>query len=213
MTEPDELASGDEQSPARAARSSARVGRRRLDRRTLAISVLVALIGALIAALVTASLLDDDTNDKGADRLALADQVDTDELLGVGLLTVDGQATELSALLGDKPLVVNLWAQNCVPCVDEMPLLEQARAANPDLDFLGVDTQDPNLDRAKRLVTQTGITYPWVRDPDGNFFFAARAAGLPTTFLITPDGEIVASRTKAFSSLSELQGWIDRSRP
>ena len=53
----------------------------------------------------------------------------------------------------------------------------------------------------------------FVRDPDGNFFFAARAAGLPTTFLITPDGEIVASRTKAFSSLSELQGWIDRSRP
>lgn len=221
MTDRDVVQSGDEPKPqasdptppARAAKG-ARAGGRSLNGRTLAICVVVALIGALAAALITAIVLDDDgkpTDD--ANTMALAEKVDTDKLLGVGLLTIDGKATTLAAHLGDKPMVVNLWAQNCVPCIDEMPLIEQARVDNPDVDFLGIDTQDPNLERAKRLAQQTGIKYPWVRDPKGDFIYEARAALLPTTLLITPDGEIRAGRSKVFKTQSELQTWIDRYRP
>jgi thiol-disulfide isomerase/thioredoxin len=184
----------------------------RLTGRTLAICVCVALVGALAAALVTALVLDDEPSRSASKGdLELAERVDTGELLATGLLTVDGEPTTLAAHLTDRPVVVNLWAQSCVPCVDEMPLLEQAHRDNPDIAFLGVDTQDPRLEQAKRLAEQTGITYPWIRDPDGEFFYAARAAGLPTTLLITPDGEIRA-RHGVFKTAGQLQRWIDEAR-
>ena len=89
-----------------------------------------------------------------------------------------------------------------------MPLLEAAAKANPDVDVIGIDTQD-QLDRALVLAQRTGITYPWVQDPDGDFFYAARAAGMPTTLAVSPDGEVLAAKTGTFTSEAELQRWID----
>ena len=59
------------------------------------------------------------------------------------------------------------------------------------------------------MAVRTGITYPWVQDPSGDFFAEAKAAGLPTTFIIDPSGEIKASKSGAFGSLAELQQWLD----
>lgn len=186
-----------------------------LDRRTLGICVCIALVGAIVAALVASALIGDD--DDGSDRaesdpsIQIVETVDVASLLEVELLTVDDEPTTLAtyrSLAGDQPMVINLWAQNCVPCVDEMPLLEAAHQANPDLTFLGVDTLDQPA-KAKVMAEQTGITYPWVQDRNGDFFYEAKAAGMPTTFILMPSGEVVASKTGAFDSQAELQGWLD----
>ena len=186
-----------------------------LPRRTLAICVCVATIGSLIAALVASAVLDDGTASDTADQVAELEPiggVDVDRMLSVALTTVDGQPTTLAAHLDTRPMVLNIWAQSCVPCVEEMPLLEAAHQANPDVAFLGVDTQD-RLDRALVLAAQTKITYPWVQDPDGNFFYEAGATGMPTTLLLDRRGRILATRTGAFSDQADLQGWIDEHRP
>lgn len=202
--------------PAPAVRSdrAGRPGLRGLSRRTLAICVCLATIGALLAALVASSLLDDST-DAGSDQVAELEPVgavDVDRMLSVALTTVDGEPTTLAAHLDTRPMVLNIWAQSCVPCVEEMPLLEAAHQANPDVAFFGVDTQD-RLDRALVLAAQTGITYPWVQDPTGNFFYEAGATGMPTTLLLDRRGRILATRTGAFSDQADLQGWIDEHRP
>lgn len=188
-------------------------GRRRPPRslaRLVAICTCIAVVGALLAALATSLLLDDDggTTDPAAADLTLDDAVDTTELLGVELLDLDGTPTSLGALLTDQPMVINLWAQSCAPCVKEMPLLEAASKANPEVAFLGIDTQD-QLDKALLMAERTAITYPWVQDPDGDFFYAARAAGMPTTLAVNPQGEVLAAKTGSFSSQAELQRWID----
>lgn len=185
--------------------------RRALDRRTVAICVCVALVAALVAGLAASLLIDDDAGGSaGSDgSIQLTDQIDAEELFATGLVTIEGEATTLEAFRTDEPIVVNIWAQNCVPCIDEMPLLEQAHLANPDLTFVGVDTQD-QLEKALVMAEQTGITYPWVQDPTGDFFFAAKGAGMPTTFIVMPSGEVVASKTGAFDSQADLQGWLDR---
>ena len=189
-------------------------GRRRRPRslaRLVAICTCIAVVGALLAALATSLVLDDDagtTTDPAAADLALDDAVDTTELLGVELLDLDGTPTSLGEILTDQPMVVNLWAQSCAPCVKEMPLLEAASKANPEVAFLGVDTQD-QLDKALQMAERTAITYPWVQDPDGDFFYAARAAGMPTTLAVSPQGEVLAAKTGSFSSQAELQRWID----
>lgn len=201
----------DEQTPQDADPAPRRPKRRRaLDARTVAISVAVALVAALIAGLVASAVIGDgdDSADGPPATIQLTDRIDSDELLATQLLTVDGTPTTLGDRLADQPVVVNLWAQNCAPCIKEMPLLEQAHQDNPDIAFLGVDTQDRLAD-AKVMADRTGITYPWVQDPKGDFFFAAQSAGMPTTFIITGAGEIVASKTGSFDSQRELQGWLD----
>lgn len=183
-----------------------------LSTRTIAICVCIALVAAIGSALVASWVSggsDSSAAAGGSDpTIQLTDRVDSTELLSTELLTVDGASTSLGDRMADRPVVVNLWAQNCAPCVREMPLLEAAHLANPDIDFLGVDTQD-RLASAKVMAQQTGITYPWVQDPKGDFFFAAQGAGMPTTFIIMPSGEIVASKTGAFESGAELQQWLD----
>lgn len=192
--------------------SPARRGIRTLPRRTIAICVCAAVIAALCAALATSLLLGDTGSSDPEATLEPVGAVDVDRMLSVALETVDGKPTTLAAHLDDRPMVLNIWAQSCVPCVEEMPLLEQAHQDNPDVAFLGVDTQD-RLDKAKDLVAQTGITYPWVQDPSGNFFYEASATGMPTTLLLDRRGRILANRTGAFDDLTELQAWIDRYRP
>ncbi len=189
-------------------------GIRSLSRRTLAICVCVATIGALVAALVASALLDDTADERTEQSAELepVGAVDLDRMLSVALTTVDGTPTTLAAQLDTRPMVLNIWAQSCVPCVEEMPLLEAAHQANPDVAFLGVDTQD-RLDRALELAAQTGITYPWVQDPSGNFFYEAGATGMPTTLLLDRRGRILATRTGAFADQADLQGWIDEHRP
>lgn len=183
-----------------------------LSTRTIAICVCIALVAALGTALVASWISGGDDGSAAAGgsdpTIQLTDRVDSNELLSTELLTVDGAPTSLGDRMTERPVVVNIWRENCPPCIREMPLLEAAHLANPDVEFLGVDSQD-RLASAKVMAQRTGITYPWVQDPKGDFFFAAQGAGMPTTFIIMASGEIVASKTGAFESGAELQQWLD----
>ncbi len=184
--------------------------RRRLDRRTVALCVCVALVAAIAAGLL-ASMVVDDGDDGGGPSdgaLQLVDQVDAREVFTTEVFTPDGEATTLEAYRTAQPMVLNLWQQSCVPCIDEMPLLEQAHQDNPDIDFVGAHILDP-VAKAKVMAAETGITYPWVDDPAGEVFYATKAAGMPTTVAVLPTGEVVATKTGAFSSAAELQRWLD----
>lgn len=199
-------AEGEEAAPETDARPARR---RRLDRRTIAICVCVALVAALAAGLATSVLTGDDGSPAPDQGLDLSNPVDTDTLLDVDLLTVEGAKTSLRDHLADRPVVVNIWAQSCPPCVTEMPLLEQLHQDRPDIDVLGVDTQD-RLDLALPLAAKTGITYPWFQDPSGDFFYAAEAAGMPTTLLVNPAGAVMAVKTGEFKDAADLDDWIER---
>jgi thiol-disulfide isomerase/thioredoxin len=181
--------------------------------------VCIATIGALVAGLVASVLLSEEDDGAVAQQgeLEPIDAADPEAMLAVGLTTVDGKPDTLAAHLDGRPMVLNLWAWSCVPCIDEMPLLEAAHQENAGLAFFGVHVNDPGssdqLAKAQRLAEQTGITFPWAQDADRNFFFEANAAGMPTTLLLDGRGRILATKTGAFADRSELQGWIDRHQP
>ncbi|CAN5806665.1 hypothetical protein BH23ACT2_BH23ACT2_11140 [soil metagenome] len=194
---------------------SRRRGRRGLGLRTVAICVCVALVGAIAAGLVATLLLTDDDPAAAQDpvgTLVRAGEVDTDELLGVELVTAGDDATTLEAYVGEEPVVVNLWAQSCPPCIKEMPWLEQTSQANPDVTFLGVNVLD-RPDRAAAMADQTGITYEWVRDPAGDFANAAKSTGLPDTLLLDTDGTVLASKLGPFADQADIQQWLDDHLP
>ena len=212
MADPSEPQAGGATATAEPAEPSgpdaARGGRRVLDRRTIAIAVVLGVVAALVTVLVGSALASSD--DGGSDgAMQLQEPIDASALLKTGLKTVDGGTTDLARFQEDQPMLVNLWQSTCAPCVDEMPLLDAAQADNPDITFVGVATQDKAA-KAEALADQTGITYPWALDPDGDLFFAAQGQGMPTTLLLSASGEVIDAKTGSFDNASELQAFLDQ---
>lgn len=113
-----------------------------------------------------------------------------------------GQGT-LADLAG-TPIVVNLWASNCTPCVTEMPDLEKAhQQLGAKVAFIGLDVQDQD-DAARELAKRTGVTYPLGFDRN-NLAVKFGAIGLPTTILIDRNGTIVYMHLRAITQDELLQ--------
>jgi cytochrome c biogenesis protein CcmG, thiol:disulfide interchange protein DsbE len=98
---------------------------------------------------------------------------------------LDGSGTLTDEDLRGQPVVVNFWASWCIPCREEMPLLEKTWRAYKDdgVVFLGVNIKDAESD-AKRFVEEFNITYPTVRDLDQSLTRKFGVRGLPETFFV-----------------------------
>lgn len=57
------------------------------------------------------------------------------ELPSTGFVSLDGSTVRMAQFKG-KPTVINLWATWCPPCVREMPVLIQAQARLPGVNFV-----------------------------------------------------------------------------
>jgi thiol-disulfide isomerase/thioredoxin len=109
----------------------------------------------------------------------------------------DGTSVKLSDLRG-KPIVLNLWASNCAPCVQEMPAIERVHQQLKDrVTVIGIDTADPSRSDAKKLATKTGVTYDIAIDQDSQLAQALDFVVLPTTVLVDPNGHVVTSHAGA----------------
>ena len=108
--------------------------------------------------------------------------------------------------LGDRPVLVNLWASWCAPCREEMPLLQAAHERYGDrIGFLGVNTEDPRS-AAASLLTDLGVTYASVVDQDRRLLDELAAPGLPVTLAVAGDGRVLARQVGQMSAerLEEL---------
>ncbi len=106
------------------------------------------------------------------------------------LAALDGRTIRLSDYRG-RSVLVNFWATWCVPCREEMPLLERSmREFGPGLAVLGVNMRE-TPDEVRRFAAQYGITFPLLLNPDDATLLAYLVRGLPVTFVIGPDGALL----------------------
>jgi cytochrome c biogenesis protein CcmG, thiol:disulfide interchange protein DsbE len=101
-----------------------------------------------------------------------------------------------SAALADyrgQVVVLNFWASWCKPCKDESPLLERwhRRMAERDGTVLGVDMLDVTGD-AEEFIAEYKLTYPMLKDRDGEGLEAFGVVQYPETFVIDRQGRIAA---------------------
>ena len=91
-----------------------------------------------------------------------------------------------------RPILLNLWATWCPPCVAEMPSLA-ALAANPKMKGVAIlcVSVDGSIEAPRRYVQGKGWTMTMLHATDvpGPFL----TDGIPATFLLDPSGRVVAS--------------------
>jgi len=121
------------------------------------------------------------------------------ELTDVTFVDLDGNKSKLSDYRG-KWVVVNLWATWCPPCLKEIPDLVMFHEdhSKKDAIVIGVNYEDIDPQKAKNFAESQMVNFPIVRfegKPDGRNTPFGPLKGLPTTYMVTPEGKIVAART------------------
>lgn len=115
---------------------------------------------------------------------------------GFELPLLDGSKFVRAADFSGRPLLVNFWASECPPCVNEMPLLAAQAARHPAAQFIGVAVD--GRARALRFLWGRPSVYPQLEAPRQPEVLLRRfgnlQAALPFTVVLDPAQRICASR-------------------
>lgn len=111
--------------------------------------------------------------------------------------TEQGDPATLSEIADGKPLVINFWATWCPYCVQELPDFQEIHRAYGDrVSFAFIDvadgTRETAEDAAAWLADNGFDDLPVYYDTDLEATTMYGARSLPTTVLVSADGEILA---------------------
>jgi thiol-disulfide isomerase/thioredoxin len=104
--------------------------------------------------------------------------------------TLDGKPYELAVQRGHW-VIVNFWATWCVPCIKEMPDISRFVSAHPNVRAIGLAYEDSDKADIQAFLARHPVSYPIAQvtlDSAPKDFDEPR--GLPTTYLIAPDGHV-----------------------
>jgi thiol-disulfide isomerase/thioredoxin len=106
---------------------------------------------------------------------------------------IDGGKTSLDRYLG-KWVVVNYWATWCPPCIVEMPELQSFHDDHADDNavVIGINVELIGKQQLRDFLETYFITYPVYMAGPTQTSALGSIPGLPTTFLVSPGGEVVA---------------------
>jgi cytochrome c biogenesis protein CcmG/thiol:disulfide interchange protein DsbE len=123
-----------------------------------------------------------------------ADTTITSKMIGknlVGVRAAPALANRPGVWVGDpvaNPRVINFFASWCVPCISEMPLLQELKRQGVGVD--GIAVRDKPEDIAAFL-KENGDPYGGIgADPNSNVQMQFGSSGVPETFIVDPYGVV-----------------------
>ncbi len=128
------------------------------------------------------------------------------------VLNVDGKGYPMKSLRG-KPMLINVWAPWCAPCVEELPelsALSQASVAK-SVQFIGLGVD--NAQNISDFSVKNPVLFPLVVAGVAGTTLAKAlgntSGALPFTVLINAAGQPVSQKTGRVSS-AEVRAWIEK---
>ncbi|MFD1851800.1 thiol-disulfide oxidoreductase ResA [Oceanobacillus bengalensis] len=167
-------------------------------------SILVLLAGAIIFALVS-NLQGDTTIYRVGDT---APDFQLNQINNYNEL----ETVRLSDYSG-KGVMLNFWGTWCKPCEEEMPYMQ---ALYPEYQEKGVEIIAINLDATEfvvdKFIDKYDLTFPVPHDTRDQVRDLYKVGPLPSTFFISPEGEIVEV-VEGGLSLDRLEGYLKQIQP
>ena len=132
-----------------------------------------------------------------------------DAMPAITLPDVSGTPVDL-ARFGGRPLLINVWASWCGPCVEEMPALTAFADAQgaTGVQVLGLALDTP--EGVRDFLTRIPVAYPIVLDTPGPADASVRLGNaqglLPYSVLVDAQGRIVKQKLGPFAA-GEIEAW------
>lgn len=123
------------------------------------------------------------------------------------LADFSGQEHVLSNYRG-RWVVVNFWATWCGPCMKEIPeLIHFQNEHYHRAQVLGINFEQTETKQIQRYIDELKVNYPILRVGSQPLVPFEPLKGLPTTFLVTPQGRMIDRHLGPLSS-EQLKRWI-----
>jgi peroxiredoxin len=135
-------------------------------------------------------------------------------LPAVSLSDLDGKTHRLSDYRHHR-LLLNFWASWCVPCLEEMPALNQLQAKFGERapTVIGIAMDEPA--RVRSFLAAHPVKYPILLGrldpPSTSLQLGNTREVLPYSVLIDADGRILATQTGILSP-AQIEQWLEPAR-
>ena len=128
----------------------------------------------------------------------------------IALPDLKGQVQALPGIYAGRPLLINVWASWCGPCIEEMPELQRFASSQgaTGTQVIGLALDTPEA--IKDFLTRVPVDYPILVDTpgpaDASVWLGNRKGVLPYSVLVGADGKIVKQKIGPFAH-GEIEGW------
>jgi thiol-disulfide isomerase/thioredoxin len=107
------------------------------------------------------------------------------------LKAADGTTVALSSFRG-KPVLLDVWATWCPPCIKALPVLSRLVDETKDRGLITISVdQDEDAKTATDFLARKGYTWRNFHDSDGSVAKALGSGAIPRTMLIDSQGKVV----------------------
>ena len=128
------------------------------------------------------------------------------------LADLQGKMQSLPGAYAGRPLLINVWASWCGPCIEEMPELDRFAQSQgrQGVQVLGLALDTP--ENIHGVLGRVPVAYPILVDTpgpaDASVWLGNRKGVLPYSVLVGADGRILKQTIGPFAP-GEIDGWAE----